>query len=127
MATKKKLTQKQIHSTLDQIEKLTKKLPESWQKAAFDRVRYLAYPENAIIIWQPDDIEGIREDWSREKCAAWLERYADDIRDRSIEEGWEIINILLGDTEDEFEDGTEFNYCKHGVKKGYCCVDCDRE
>ena len=47
------------------------------------------------ITWSWEDIKGLREAWSQEECEAFIQKYQKPIHDRSIEEGWQIIEDLI--------------------------------
>ena len=47
------------------------------------------------ISWAVEDIMGIREGWTREQCTAALEDMSRTLKDRSVEEGWTIIEDLI--------------------------------
>lgn len=47
------------------------------------------------IVWCTEDIEEIRPDWSKEKVDAVAQLVGEQLQDRSTEEGWEILEILL--------------------------------
>lgn len=53
----------------------------------------------ADVIWQPEDIQTLRPNWSLERCEEWLAANQKYIRDRTIELGWEVIETLLGEEE----------------------------
>jgi hypothetical protein len=50
---------------------------------------------DCVIRWSWEDIKELRPAWSKEKCQKWLGENASRIVDRSVEEGWEIIEALL--------------------------------
>lgn len=49
----------------------------------------------ATIRWVPADIKSLHPEWSDEKCADVLSDIAEYLEDRSIELGWEVIEVLL--------------------------------
>lgn len=51
--------------------------------------------KNVIISWCWEDIQSQQPKWSERKCQEWLDNHAKIIRDRSVEEGWMIIEALL--------------------------------
>jgi len=53
------------------------------------------------ITWGVDDIKCLKPNWTDEQCIDFLEEIEDNLRDRSIEFGWECINILLSENENE--------------------------
>ena len=44
-------------------------------------------------IWQ--DVADQRPDWTEEQCCNFLDEIRDDLEDRSIERGWEVIHDKL--------------------------------
>jgi RecA-family ATPase len=48
-----------------------------------------------VIRWLAEDIQQLRPDWSLDKCEAVLEKVGRALTDRSIEVGWEILEVLL--------------------------------
>ncbi len=54
-----------------------------------------------VIKWVAEDIQQLRPDWSLEDCEAVLEKFGRALTDRSIEVGWEILEVLLGMEDDE--------------------------
>ena len=57
--------------------------------------------EFAGTYWTYEDIQDRKPDWSRDKCEEFLQEIEDDIRDRMIERGWEVIDNALAEHEDE--------------------------
>ncbi len=49
-----------------------------------------------IITWIADDVQAIRPSWSIEKCEEALADNANRLVDRSIELGWDVLDILIG-------------------------------
>ena len=49
----------------------------------------------AVINWCGADIKALKPDWSDERCISWLESYSRSLEERSIELGWEVIDVLL--------------------------------
>ncbi len=47
------------------------------------------------IVWTVEDIQSLRPNWKIDQCEKFLSDYAKTIRDRSIEEGWSIIDTCL--------------------------------
>ena len=60
----------------------------------------LPTPTQVRIIWEVEDISTERPDWTEERCEEWLLKHGNHIASRSVEEGWAIIRVLLGE-EDE--------------------------
>ena len=53
----------------------------------------------ATIVWNIEDIQSLRPNWSTAKCSDWLSDNANGIVDRSVELGWEVIEALLWHSE----------------------------
>lgn len=49
------------------------------------------------VSWCYEDIKLIKPRWSKKRCEEFLECNEDNIRDRSIEFGWEMIEQLIRD------------------------------
>lgn len=49
----------------------------------------------AELVWQPEDVQTLRPDWSRERCEEWLAANQKYIRDRLCELGWDVIEMML--------------------------------
>lgn len=65
------------------------------------------YEPIVTISWCAADVKAIRENWSNEQCIEALERVGRWFEDRSIELGWETLEIHLNleyGYEDENED-----------------------
>lgn len=60
-------------------------------------------PFKLNITWTYEDIKSIRPNWSDDKCDEFLSSIAGDIEDRSIEVGWDVINMLADMEGDEDE------------------------
>lgn len=56
------------------------------------------------ISWCPADIKAIYPTWSDEKCMQVLADIGGALEDRSIELGWEVIDTLIADYDEEDED-----------------------
>ena len=59
----------------------------------------------ASVTWRAEDIKKLKPNWSMPKCEEWLEYNEEDIKDRMIEKGWDIIegNLTLENKEDDDE------------------------
>lgn len=56
----------------------------------------MAISENTIsIVWSSEDIQTICPDMSDTEAVEALHTIRDSFKDRSIEEGWNILEILL--------------------------------
>ena len=64
-------------------------------------VNPLPTPTQVRIIWEVEDINTERPDWTEERCEQFLLKNSEAIVGRSIEEGWSVIKTLLRETEDE--------------------------
>ena len=63
-------------------------------------VNPLPTPTQVRIIWEVEDISTERPDWTEDRGEEWLLKHGNHIASRSVEEGWAIIRVLLGE-EDE--------------------------
>jgi len=61
----------------------------------------------ATIKWDTADIESLREDWDEDKVARAAVYAAKSLCDRSVEEGWTILEILLDMFEDELRENDD--------------------
>lgn len=59
------------------------------------------YEPIAKITWCGEDVKAIYPDWSDEKCISALESVAGYLEERSVELGWEVLQILLDDYKKE--------------------------
>lgn len=55
----------------------------------------------AKVEWQAEDVQSLRPDWTKEKCRRFLYRAEGNLQDRTIEHGWEVIEVLLDELENE--------------------------
>lgn len=53
----------------------------------------------ATISWCGLDVKQMYPEWSDEKCISALESVARYFEERSVELGWEVLEILLSDLE----------------------------
>jgi len=49
----------------------------------------------ANVEWTAGDIQTLRPEWSVEKCEDFLVANEHHLRDRLIEVGWEVLEVLL--------------------------------
>jgi hypothetical protein len=63
--------------------------------------------DKVAIVWLPKDILAIRPDWSDEQCADALHYVRRELKDRSIEYGWEVLEHLLDE-----------RGCAHLIRRG---------
>jgi hypothetical protein len=62
-----------------------------------------------VIRWLAEDVQHLRPEWSLDDCETVLEKFGRALTDRSIEVGWEILEVLLSIEEDEMnEEGERF-------------------
>ena len=47
------------------------------------------------IVWQVEDIQSVRPSWTKKQCEEFLSEHKDNILERSVEEGWSVIETLL--------------------------------
>lgn len=50
---------------------------------------------NITITWTAEDVLTLREEWTIEQAGDALDQIGNQLRDRSIETGWGIMEILL--------------------------------
>ncbi len=66
-------------------------------------------PTFARVAWTADDVLSLRENWTEERAMDFLLEKENDIRDRTIEHGWEVIEGLLPPEEEPEADRAEEN------------------
>ena len=54
-----------------------------------------------VITWGWEDLQSLRPSWTEEKCVETLTKISKTLKDRSIEEGWDILRDLLSIVEGE--------------------------
>jgi hypothetical protein len=54
-----------------------------------------------VIRWLAEDVQHLRPDWSLDDCETVLEKFGRALADRSIEVGWEILEVLLSIEEEQ--------------------------
>lgn len=59
--------------------------------------------EKVTISWSRKDIEIIKPDWSPERCQKALSLIGKRLQERSVELGWNVIEILLNDYREAIE------------------------
>lgn len=47
------------------------------------------------INWCAEDVKSVRPKWSDKKCLEAIDSVGKYLHDRSIEEGWQILEVLL--------------------------------
>lgn len=61
----------------------------------------------ATIVWSPLDVKGIYPEWTDEECMKALDAVCGELEDRSIEEGWNILDSLLQMYVDNLEENND--------------------
>jgi hypothetical protein len=59
------------------------------------------YEKIATISWCPADVKSIYPHWSDEKCVEVLDTISGYLEDRSIELGWEVLEVLTSEYDKE--------------------------
>jgi hypothetical protein len=49
----------------------------------------------AVVRWSIDDIKKVKPKWTNQECHDFLQLNEKHMRDRMIETGWDIIDILI--------------------------------
>jgi len=52
--------------------------------------------DNVVIKWSWEDVQSLRPKWSQDECDEMLDKIAKGLHDRSVELGWDIMEILIG-------------------------------
>ena len=60
--------------------------------------------EYAKVVWRAEDVQALKKDWSLPRCEEWLEDNEDRISERLIELGWEVLDVLVRQNNDEEDD-----------------------
>jgi hypothetical protein len=60
--------------------------------------------EYAKVVWRAEDVQALKKDWSLPRCEEWLEDNERHISDRLIELGWEVLDVLVRQNNDEEDD-----------------------
>lgn len=55
----------------------------------------------ATVSWTIEDVQSLRPDWSDERCEEFLVNNENDIADRLVELGWEVLQDLITNEEVE--------------------------
>jgi len=50
---------------------------------------------NVTVSWSWEDVQCLRPEWTKEQCQEALDKISEPLQDRSIEMGWDIMEILL--------------------------------
>lgn len=61
--------------------------------------------DRVSIQWCWEDIQSLRPEWDEDKCVDVLSCLCKDIKDRSVERGWEVIEYLIDDYDEQPEGG----------------------
>ena len=51
--------------------------------------------DKVVIKWAWEDIQLLRPDWSKNQCLVMLDQVAKRLEERSIELGWEVLEMLI--------------------------------
>lgn len=73
--------------------------------------------EYAKVSWQVGDIQAIRPDWTVAQCRNFFEDNERRIQDRLVELGWDVIETLLNDR-DQQSMQSALDYLKTQREKG---------
>lgn len=57
-------------------------------------------PDKIYIGWSWKDIESLKPDWNEDKCQEALESISGQLQDQLVEEGWNVMEVLLNIYED---------------------------
>jgi len=52
--------------------------------------------DKVVIEWSWEDVQSLRPKLSQDECYEMLDKIAKGLHDRSIELGWDIMEILIG-------------------------------
>jgi len=75
--------------------------PKDWDNN--NTVKDVRDPNKVYIVWQADDVEALKPEWSKERCQRALSLCSKVLTGRSIEEGWIILGDLLSINSEEIE------------------------
>lgn len=67
-------------------------------------------PPEVKIIWKWEDVQSLQPNWTPYRCQQALRLIGKRLRDRSIELGHEVIEILLSDYSEEIESAEKEKY-----------------
>jgi hypothetical protein len=48
-----------------------------------------------VITWEWEDLQSLRPSWTEDKCVETLIKISKTLKERSVEEGWDILRDLL--------------------------------
>ena len=60
--------------------------------------------EYGKVVWRAEDVKSINGAWSLQRCEEWLEDNEDRISERLTELGWEVLDVLVRQNNDEEND-----------------------
>ena len=60
--------------------------------------------EYGKVVWRAEDVKSINGAWSLPRCEEWLEDNEDRISERLTELGWEVLDVLVRQNNDEEKD-----------------------
>jgi len=52
--------------------------------------------DKVVIEWSWEDVQSLRPKLSQDECYEMLDKIAEGLHDRSVELGWDIMEILIG-------------------------------
>jgi len=52
--------------------------------------------DKVVIEWSWEDVQSLRPKLSQDECYEMLDKIAGGLHDRSVELGWDIMEILIG-------------------------------
>lgn len=55
--------------------------------------------KRVVIIWKVDDILKQKPEWTREEASNFLDSIEEELMDRSIEAGWNVVDWALAEEE----------------------------
>lgn len=65
------------------------------------------YEKIVEISWCPQDLKSLYPHWSDEQCVEVLDTVGRYLHDRSIELGWEVLEVLTSDYDEDFANEDE--------------------
>jgi hypothetical protein len=86
------------------LERLERALNESIASNSFDEIKRVIDAERqstkqeylSQITWSIGDLQSLRPQWSIDKCRSVASKVSPVLRDRSTEEGWQILKDAIG-------------------------------
>ena len=62
------------------------------------------YEKYVEVSWCPADVKSMYPHWTDEKCANVLDAVSGYFNDRQIELGWEVLEVLISDYDEDEEE-----------------------